>query len=374
MARLPDAAEVLATLRAIGSAPTAPFHEHRALVAIAAELERAAIEARRDAYGQVHASVRRGEARAVVLVAHADHPAFEVVSAHGTEGTVRVLGGFRGAVLDEPFAVQVYDDADGGPFAATCDRFIPDLDDVHNSPGRMRIRGEVPLEPGQWAVLDLPGLDVAGDELRMRAADDLAGCTLVVCALRELGRQTFPVDVRAVFTRAEEAGLYGARVLVEDGAIPREAIVVSVEASRALAHAAPGKGIVVRAGDLHNTFANDAERPLRVAAERLALDGVGTQRAVLDGGTCEASTFVVHGWATTAIALPNVNYHNRGAEDRFAPEIVRSSDLRTGVALLIEALRAVAEDAREAWWANAGPVPDAVRERLREGGEGLKRA
>ncbi len=180
-----------------------------------------------------------------------------------------------------------------------------------------------------------------------------------------MAHATFPLDVTGVFTRAEETGLYGARLIAEEGSIPREAIVISVEASRALPHAAAGKGIVVRVGDLNNTFTNDAERYLRAAAERLDRDGIPTQRALLDGGTCEASTFVVHGWATTAIALPNVNYHNRGPDDRFGPEIVRLGDLRSGIALVVETLRAIAEDAREAWWSHAGPVPDDVKGLLR---------
>jgi len=124
---------------------------------------------------------------------------------------------------------------------------------------------------------------------------------------------------------------------------------------------------VVRAGDLHNTFTNDAERFLRVAAERLAGVGIVTQRALLTGGTCEASTFVVHGFATTAMALPNVNYHNRGTDERPAPEIVRLDDLRAGVALAAEAARAAAEDARERWWDTAGPVPTEIRTMLRGG-------
>lgn len=363
--RLPDAGAVLATLRAIAGAPTAPYHEARALAAIVGELERGGIDVGLDAYGQVHARLRRGEARPVALVAHTDHPAFELVSAHGREGAARVLGGFRGAVLDVPFPAQVYDDHGGGPFPATIDRFVPDLDPVHNSPGRVRIRSDAALAAGQWAVVDLPGLEVDGEELRMRAADDLAGCALIVSALLELERTSFAVDVTAVFTRAEETGLYGARLVAEDGSIPRDAIVVSVEASRALPHARASGGIVLRTGDLHNTFTNDAERYLRAAAERLGRDGIPTQRALLDGGTCEASTFVVHGWATTAIALPNVNYHNRGPDDRFAPEIVHLGDLRSGIALLVEGLRALAEDARETWWAHAGPVPDEVRTVLR---------
>lgn len=365
MSWLPDRDAALATLRAIASAPTAPYHEAHALAAIAAQLTETGADLATDAYGQLHAHLGRGETRPLVLVAHSDHPAFEVVSAHGSEGSVRVLGGFRGRVLEQPFPVRVHDDHGAEPFGAICDRFVPELDPVHNSAGRLRIRADRPLARGQWAVLDLPVFEVEGDDARMVAADDLAGCALIVLALRELARAPFPVDATGVFTRAEETGLYGARLAADEGSIPRDAVIVSVEASRALPTARAGGGIVVRVGDLHNTFANDAERYLRVAAERLGRDGVATQRALMSGGTCEASVFVVRGWAATAIAIPNINYHDRGPDDRFAPEIVRLEDLRSGVALVVEAARAVAEDAREAWWASAGPVPDAVKAALR---------
>ncbi len=369
MARLPDADATLATVRAIGAAPTAPYHEHRALAAIRGVLSRDEIELREDAHGQLFASVRRGAPRRpIALVAHADHPAFDVVSAYGREGIARVLGGFRGRVLKGATAVLVHSDEapSAPPVHATIDRFVPDLDPVHNSPGRMRIRADADLVVGQWATLDLTACELEGDELRMVAADDLAGCAIVAQALLELAADDVAVGVTGVFTRAEETGLYGARIVAEDETLPRDALVVSVEASRALPQAAPGDGIVVRTGDLHNTFSNEAERYLRAAAERLSRDGIRTQRALLDGGTCEASTFVVHGWDTTAIALPNVNYHDRGPDDRFAPEIVRLSDVRSGIALLVEAARAVAEDAREAWWTTAGPVPEHVREVLRQ--------
>ncbi|MDE3192836.1 MAG: M28 family peptidase [Chloroflexota bacterium] len=367
MARLPDAEATLATLRAIGSAPTAPYHEHRALAAVRGVLTHDGIELREDAHRQLFASVRRGSPRRpIALVAHTDHPAFEVVSAYGHEGIARVLGGFRGRVLEDATGVLVHaDDAAVPPVRGIVDRFVPDLDPIHNSPGRMRIRAERDLVVGEWATLDLPACDLDGDDLRMVAADDLAGCAIVADVLLELAASDVPVDVTGVFTRAEETGLYGARIVAEDDAIARDAIVISVEASRALPHAAPGNGIVVRSGDLNNTFSNEAERFLRAAAERLRRDGIPTQRALLDGGTCEASTFVVHGWDTTAIALPNVNYHDRGPDDRFAPEVVRLSDVRGGIALLVETARAIAEDAREAWWTTAGPVPEQVREVLR---------
>jgi putative aminopeptidase FrvX len=122
----------------------------------------------------------------------------------------------------------------------------------------------------------------------------------------------------------------------------------------------------VRPGDVYNTFSNDGERFLRVARERLAEAGIPTQRALLTGGTCESSAFVRMGWTTTAIALPNVNYHNQTEEhDRFVPEIVRLSDLRGAVALLVEGATAAGADEDESWWPDVRNVPADMRARMR---------
>jgi endoglucanase len=359
-----DRSAVLDVLRSV-AVPTAPYHEQRALNAIRGVLDGAGIKTGIDEYGQVYAHVRRGSARQIVFMAHTDHPAFEITEATGRSGRARVLGGFRGRVLDRELRVRVYDDRGGGPVPAVLDALETSPDLVHNSIGRMRVRAEGDIAAGQWAVLDLPDLEIDGEEIRMCAADDLAGCAITVAALLELARGDEAVDAIGVFTRAEETGLYGARLLVEDGLIARDATVVSVEASRALPDAPAGGGAVVRAGDLHNTFSNDAERYLRVAAEQLAARGIVTQRALLTGGTCEASTFVTSGFSTTAMALPNTNYHNRGPDERPAPEIVRVDDLMSGVALAVEAARAAATDARERWWDNIGSVPDEIRTILR---------
>ncbi len=367
MARLPAADATLGTVERIASAPTAPYHEQRALRAIASELERSGIPSELDAFAQLHARVRSGAAaHPLALLAHTDHPAFDVVKADGREGRARVLGGFYARNLATEVSVRVCDDADTEPFGALLDDFVPALDVANNSPGHCRIRAERTLAVGQWAALDMPPFEIHGDELHLRAADDLALCAVVVLTLAALRDEGRPHDVHAVFTRAEETGLYGARLVAEDGLVARDTVVVSLEASRALPHARPGAGVVVRPGDLYNTFSNDGERFLRVARERLADDGIPTQRALLTGGTCESSAFVRLGWTTTAIALPNVNYHNMTEEhDRFVPEIVRLSDLRSAVALLVEAATAAGSDVDESWWPDVRVVPPEMRALLR---------
>ena len=368
MARLPDAQSTLAVVERIASAPTAPYHERQALRAIEQELRTLGIETERDAYGQLHARAHRGTAaHPFALIAHTDHPGFDVVSARGREGRARVLGGFYERLFAREVRVAVHDEQGGESFGAVLDDWTRAPDEANNSLGNCRIRAERELRVGQFAVVDLPGCEVRGDELHLRAADDLALCAVVVLALGALKDDPRAHDVHAVFTRAEETGLYGARLVAEDGLIPRECVVVSLEASRALATARPGAGVVVRPGDIYNTFSNDGEKFLRVARERLAEAGIPTQRALLTGGTCESSAFVRMGWTTTAIALPNVNYHNMNDDsDVFVPEIVRLSDLRGAVALLVEAAAAGGADADESWWPDVRRVPEHIRALMRD--------
>jgi putative aminopeptidase FrvX len=365
MPRLLDPDEVLAVLRRIAAPPTAPYHEWAVLDAIRAQLEAGGISTQTDAFGQVHARVSTGAAkRALMFAAHTDHPAFEVIESFGEIGRARVLGGFRQHVFPSEVAVTVHDDRNETFFPAILGDPTIDVQPLHNSTTVFSIRGERELAVGQFAMLDLPAADVAGDEIRMRAADDLAGCALIVLVLLGLRDEHAPHDVHAIFTRAEETGLYGARLAAEDGLLPRDAYVVSVEASRALPGAEAGRGIVVRAGDFHNTFSNEAERYLRVARERLAERGIATQRALLVGGTCEASSFVRLGWTATGIALPNINYHNEASSGGFAPEIVRVTDLLSGISLGIEASLAAGDDANESWWPDVRVTPAEIRELL----------
>lgn len=341
------------------------------LRAIAAELHRLGVDAERDRFGQIHARIAgaQGATRAVAFVAHTDHPGFEVVSARSGVGRARMLGGVRPiSVLSRaPIPVLVHHDDERGPVTAVLDDFREERDSVAGSPGTMRIRADGAIEPGMWAVLDVPAFARDGERLHLRAADDLAGCAMALLAAASLARETRPFDVHLLFTRAEETGLYGARLAAELGTLPRDAYVISIEASRELPSAVPGSGIVVRAGDLHNTFSNEAERALRVGQERLAAKAIATQRALLTGGTCEASAFVRLGHLATGIALPNVNYHNVSPDERLIPEVVHMADVRSGVALLAEAAVAAAEDAVESWWPASKTVPDAIRSALARG-------
>lgn len=368
MLRLPDEHDVLATLERVASTPTVPYHEWRALDAIAAELQRLGLVPQRDEYGQLSVHLARGSAqRALAFVAHTDHPGFELVDVSATRGLARFRGGIDPKYFSASFPLIVHRDgvAEGRPAMGSGYVHDPVLPDW--SAGRCEIRlapgAERPLAIGDWAVLDLPAFGRRGNELFLRSADDLAGCALILSTLQALRDETRPFSVQAVFTRAEEPGLFGARLVAEGAGIPQDAYVVSVEASDSR-YAPAGAGIVVRAGDYHNTFSNEAERYLRVAREHLAERGIPTQRRLLPGGTCEASAFVRLGWVATGIALPNTGYHNAGADGSLVPEMIRLEDVLSGIALCAEAAVAAGADEAESWWPDVRVVPQEIRERL----------
>ena len=361
---MPDERQVIATLERVASPPTVPYHEWRALDAIAAELHRIGLVPERDAYGQLSVHLARGTAkRALAFVAHTDHPGFELIDVRGTRGRARFRGGIDAKYFRGSFPLIVHRDGVADGHRATGHGYVHDPVVPDWSAGHCDIDAERTLAIGDWAVLDLPPFARRDNELFLRSADDLAGCALIISALEALRDETRPFSVHAVFTRAEEPGLFGARLVAEDGGLPRDAYVVSVEASNSK-YAPAGAGIVVRAGDYHNTFSNEAERYLRVAAERLAERGIATQRRLLPGGTCEASAFVRLGWTATGIALPNTGYHNAGADGGLVAEMIRVEDLVSGIALAAEAAIAAGNDDPESWWPDVGAVPEEIRERL----------
>src|SRR4029077_343188 len=258
----------------------------------------------RDAYGQLSVHLTRGIAqRTLVFVAHTDHPGFEITEVNGARGVARFRGGIDPKYFQgRSFPLIVHRDGVIDGISATGSNYVHDPVLPDWSAGHCEIRlapgATRGLAIGDWAVRDLAAFERRGSELHLRSADDLAGCAVILSTLQALRDESRPFSVHAVFTRAEESGLFGARLVAERASIPKDAYVVSVEASNSR-YAPAGAGAVVRAGDYHNTFSNEAERYLRVAQERLAERGIATQRRLLPGGTCEASAFVRLGWVAT---------------------------------------------------------------------------
>ena len=122
-------------------------------------------------------------------------------------------------------------------------------------------------------VFDLPDFGIEGETIRMRAADDLAGCGAILSALERLVTTDAEADFYAVFTRAEEGGLFGARLMAEAGTLPKNTLVVSVESSPLIPGVAQGEGPVIRTGDRVYTFDADAEQVFSAALHSIRETG-----------------------------------------------------------------------------------------------------
>ena len=357
-------------LRQLGSRPAVPFQEAAVSDYIASQLPTLGVVAKRNGYGNLIAHRPgipndREDRPPIALVAHMDHPGFEVVEVHGTSLIARALGGVPQSCFSENVPVQAVM-PDGV-------RLKGQTWGAHGEPGQRLVGIQLAesfstVSVSAPVVFDLPDFEVEGDLIRMRALDDLAGCAAILVALETLSSDQDVGDVYGVFTRAEEVGLIGAGLLAESDTLPDDTLVVSLEASRALPGAEIGGGPVIRVGDASFTFDADAESALLKAREELVemSPDFKAQRQLMSGGTCEASAFRFRGYRATGIAFPLGNYHNAGPDGKVAAEHLRLDDFVGGVRLLLQSLKCVGRRQSARPWQRMEDVPEDYRRRLYE--------
>ena len=359
----------LRLLSDLGACPAVSFHEGAVISCVRRNLKEMGLAAKEDPYGNliVHRKADRRKAAdglAVAFVAHMDHPGFEAVEAVGDTVVARALGGVPQACFSSAVPVHMVL-PDGSRLAAeTAGRYGPEDQRMV----RLRLASPSSLELPRPVVFDLPDFSFDGELIHMRALDDLAGCACILATLSALGSEKAFGDVYGVFTRAEEVGLIGARLLAESGVLPRDTLVVSLEASRTLPGAAIGAGPVIRVGDASLTFDAEAEAVLLRARKEITErePDFKAQRQLMSGGTCEASAFRFHGYRTTGIAFPLGNYHNATPEGGVGAEYIHIEDFVAGVELAVQAARCVDRRYNSRPWTWLGQVADDFRNRLTE--------
>ena len=337
-------------LSKISRAKTAPYYEVRVARYIASELDRMGVAWEVDEVGDILATYEGTDAAGkspVALVAHMDHPAFEIIDVEGKMG--RLLGNVRAECFNSPVRVLVYP-------------AVPHSDSKRGVPGvivrarvsegetifDLHLEGDCPPLPA-FGVWDFPDIKMDGDIAYLRAADDLVGCAAILLALEGAKKRQLAAKIIGVFTRAEEINFLGAIHVAASGRLPKDSIIISLEASKTIPGAEMGAGPVIRVGDRRHTFDDAAEGLLRMASEELRKenDKLLVQRQLMSGGSCEGSLFTVEGYRSTAIALPLGNYHNMTSEMTLGPEYISVSDMATEVELLLKAAELNMEDCRK---------------------------
>jgi len=287
----------------------------------------------------------------IAFVAHTDHPGYEVIVQNGSKLTLKTLGGLGIAAGYEGTKILVIGE-NGERIEATVTGAEPaegdfyksreaagwlSTDTVYAELADEEIKlGDLPRP----VVPDLPDFSLEDGLIKMRAADDLAGCAAILTALESIVATPTKGNAYGLFTRAEETGLIGARLAAENELLPKNTNIVSVETTSVLPGAEIGEGVVIRTGDRAATFDYEAEAYLGQAVHKIRSGNPDfkIQRQLMSAGGCEASAFKAFGYKVTGTAFPLGSWHNRG-ETGVEPEFISKSDFVGGTILIAEAAK-----------------------------------
>ena len=342
----PVGKRALDILMLLGGCPATSFHEGLVSRRIVDILDASKIDYRVDMYGNIIARVdgnleAESESLPIAFVAHMDHPGFEVVRYEEELPIATSLGGVPLASITKG-ANAFYFDEKGN-------RFKCELEPIPGDQNELLVKSSVLPPVGAPIVFALDDFSISEDILRMRAMDDLAGCAAIIASLEELKNNPSASEVYGVFTRAEEVGLIGARLLSLEKTLPQNTFVVSVETSSIIPGVTQGEGPVIRTGDASYTFNSEAEQILIMGREAIKSSDSDfkCQRQLMSAGSCEASAFAVNGYRTTGIAFPLGNWHNatttiRDPNGGVGDEYISVYDFIGGVRLIESSARNVA--------------------------------
>lgn len=368
------------------SRPTAPYREGAVIAWVRAfAAQNSHLVLRSDPHGNLELRRRgvRRTATPLVLAAHMDHPGFRALRCTRLPGrrgfavSALFLGGVRGAYFAGARA-RFYIGAGEDEARTVAARVLRARPDPKSGTLRVRLEARSTVPRGSFGVWDLPAFRRSRrdpDLLETRAADDLAGVAAILAVLECVERidPARRVDLRALFTRAEEVGFVGAIAAARGGRLPAGARIVAIEASKALPHAPQGAGPILRVGDRTSVFDDGLTRWLaRVAAELAGARGnrFAWQRRLMDGGTCESTAYQLYGYRSAALCVPLGNYHNMSERGRIAMESIRLSDL-VGLVRFFEGM--IQRDADCPRAGAADPLRTRLEIRFRRGARDLAR-
>ncbi len=319
---------VVRFLERLARQPTTSYHEERVAAEAVALSREFGARVQPDRHGNLKISPpSRRKGTPIWLVAHMDHPGVEIV---GRRQAV-LLGGLAPAYFRRGTRLRFYHE--GEPVSARVVRYSGKTYRFQLVPSPDVDR----LRRGDMGVFELEDFAVRDGLVHARQLDDLAGSSVSLAAMERACR-IHRLNLHAFLTRAEEEGFVGTLAAIRDEAIPRNAIIVNVEASKAIPGVEIGGGPVIRVGDRRRTFDSEAESLLLAARSKLP-KSKPVQRWLMSGGTCEATPWGLFGWRATGVAIPLGNYHNQGPRNRLAAEIVSVKDLATAVDLIEHAAR-----------------------------------
>ena len=330
-------------LTAVCSIPTAPFCEERVLAFIDEfPADRPGVRLSKDSLGNRLLQVGgRAKAPRLVFVAHTDHPGF-VAGEMEDQHILRAR--FRGGVAAE-YVKNAKVRFFFGPDETTGRvKFVAADERGRATDCEIKVKSFVPA--GSPGMFDLHAGKIKGKKhprFHGRCCDDLAGVASALAMLDELAADPPKHTVGVLLTRAEEDGFIGALGSVISPKLLRPTDrLVSIETSAAQPAAPLGGGVTIRVGDATSVFDSRLTHFLTAQAKSLAEEDESFryQRALMPGGTCEATVFDCWGYEAAAACVPLGNYHNMDREKgKVAEEFIDVTDWRNMVKLFVRCAR-----------------------------------
>ena len=325
--------------------PTTSFHENRVSDYIKNKLNEFEIEYTEDTWGNIEVFIKGKEEEEVVFISHMDHPGFEIIDKLDENlYKARTLGGLPKFSDVENTKIKTYDE-----FSENKGNLKP-FNESSSNDSRFKSSDRwlsnefvaVQIELKEFSfplpvVFDLPKPEISNNQIITPVADDLAGCALILEMLRFLKTNQNNYSIRGIFSRAEEVGLLGARLIAKSGRIDKNSIIVSIETSSELPGAVSGSGPIIRTGDRATTFDNSGEIILLSSVKKLVDQNKDFlfQRQLMNLGGCEATAFSAFGYKVTGISLPLINWHNANPEGKVEPERISITDYQNALNIMI---------------------------------------
>ena len=352
-------------LHEICSIPTAPFVEQRVMAYVEAFAKKRKLKLAKDRFGNLLIELKGTNPKAGrwVFTAHTDHPGF--IAAEMLDAKT-LRADFRGYVLAEYMAGQkvIFFDGDshisGKVLNATAEKDSPKAVSA-------QIRVTQSVTQGSAGMFDLVPAKTSGKLFHSRAIDDLAGAAAALEMINQLHKKKTTATVALLLTRGEEEGFVGAIAASKYPSLLKKSDrLIAIECSAKQPYAKQGDGCIIRIGDRTSVFNSSISYFITEVAAKLKKSDKTFlyQRALMPGGTCEATVYDVYGFLAGSICVPLGNYHNMDTEKKnIAAEYIDVNDWKNMVKLFV----AIAKSGHD-----YKPGHAALKTKLEKRFEGLK--
>jgi endoglucanase len=325
-------------LKTVCSLPTAPFVEGPVIQFIHDFVAvRKHLQLRRDPAGNLLIELKNPSRRPRwVFTAHMDHPG---LVAEKMLGNRTLQAAFRGSVKSDFVKNAQVRFFDGKTETTGKINKVTAEEDGRPYPRMVEVKVSAPVPPGSIGMFDQGEGRFEKNLFLSRACDDLAGLAACLAMVENLGKSATKSPIAVLLTRAEEEAFIGCIAACEDGSLMRKSDrVIAIECSSVQPHAPQGHGVILRVGDRTSIFNSALTYFMGKQAEVLAKSDKSfkCQRALMPGGTCEATVYDVWGYTAASLCVPLGNYHNMDVKrHRIGPEYIDLSDWQNMVKLFV---------------------------------------